>query len=125
MAVYIGDYRGIRCYKINEEDLILKLKYNEYSKDIIYILEDGRMIYKEEVFGHYDGKRVEEYEGDKVYTYYWKEEGRKRPDTEMKKEAGTETANGINISEAVGMKVNEIKFSDYSTVVDDFFRNLK
>ena len=83
------------------------------------------MIYDEEVFGYYDGKRVEEYKDDKVYTYYWKGKPEKETENKMKKEAGTETANSINISEAVGMKVNEIKFSDYSTVVDDFFRNLK
>lgn len=124
MEKCIGTYKGIKCYRVSKDDLIKKLHiFHTYDEDVIYIVEDGRMVYQKEIIGYYDGERVEEY----VVPYAWKDntESKKEMKEKTNTESGKEMKNNFNISEAIGMEINEIKFSDYSTIVDDFFRNLE
>ena len=113
----IGKYNGIPCYTCNNvewKDYYDKGKDN--GKQIFII--DGIMVCNNKIVGYYDGKHVtDRYDECAYYVETWKPEtAREVPSTTGNEE---ET---VSYEEVV---VKEIRFSDYSRVVDEFFALLE
>lgn len=109
----IGKYNGVPCYEctnVEWKDLYDGGKDN--GKQIFII--DGVMVRNNKIVGHYNGSFVtDRYDEQPYYVEMWK--------TETACEVPSTT--GDEEEEEEVMK--EIRFSDYSQVVDEFFALLE
>lgn len=92
----IGRYEGKDCYQCTHQEWLKD--ENRESNDIIFII-DERMVHGNKIIGNYDGHRVEKFE--RPYDTYYAERGYK---------------------EEVRPASEPMDFSEYSSVVDEFFR---
>lgn len=120
----IGRYNGISCYECSHSEYV-----NAYDNKLddgkqIFII-DGTMVQKNTIIGYYDGKHVNDvYDGK---TYYAKMPNQKKTatvtaDKKFVEEVKTSSPTGVTYEEVVA---KEIRFSDYSKIVDDFFAKLE
>lgn len=109
----IGSYKGKKCYACNEQEYINVLK-NGTDGDNIFII-DETMVYHNIIIGYYDGSRVKDVYDNKEY-YKQKEKRKKEKKNEPVKE---------NVeAETAELVLPDIHFEDYTTVVDEFFKEL-
>lgn len=108
----IGKYQGTICYECTDKEYKDVLKSGQDNGRQIFII-DGTMVKKNEIIGYYDGSHVRDvYDGVPYVVKH--EPAPQRPlDTEPAKSAEVEEV------------VKEIRFSDYSKVVDQFFALLE
>lgn len=107
---HIGKYNGVHCYTCTNVEW--KDHYDRGQDDgkQIFII-DGVMVRNNKIVGHYDGQHVKDrYDEQPYYVEMWK--------TETAHEVSSTTGNEEEV-------VKEIRFSDYSRVVDEFFALLE
>lgn len=108
----IGKYNGILCYTCTNTEW---KSYYDKGKDDgkqIFII-DGIMVRNNKIIGHYDGQHVKDRYDEQPYYVEVKVDNY---DTRKKAETAVSY-------EEVATK--EIRFSDYSKVVDEFFALLE
>ena len=120
----IGRYNGISCYECSHSEYV-----NAYDNKLddgkqIFII-DGTMVQKNTIIGYYDGKHVNDVYDGKMY--YIKMPSQKKTATvtannKFVEEVKTSSSTGATYEEVVA---KEIRFSDYSKIVDDFFAKLE
>lgn len=120
----IGRYNGISCYECSHSEYV-----NAYDNKLddgkqIFII-DGTMVQKNTIIGYYDGKHVNDVYDGKMY--YAKTSSQKKTapvtaDNKFVEEVKTSSPTGATYEEVVA---KEIRFSDYSKIVDDFFAKLE
>jgi hypothetical protein len=140
--IKIGTYNGQVCYRTSTENYYEYLLEDKIDEHAIYIIENdkGKMVRDGIIIGYYDGKHVkDDYNGIK---YNMTERVKKALSglgnsaveaskamvdmyETMKKEKA-KTANTTSLVSATGeLTVPDIDFSQYSGVVDNFFKELK
>ena len=120
----IGRYNGISCYECSHSEYV-----NAYDNKLddgkqIFII-DGTMVQKNTIIGYYDGKHVNDVYDGKMYYAKMPSQKKTAPVTADKKfveEVKTSSSTGATYEEVVA---KEIRFSDYSKIVDDFFAKLE
>ena len=120
----IGRYNGISCYECSHSEYV-----NAYDNKLddgkqIFII-DGTMVQKNTIIGYYDGKHVNDvYDGKMYYTKMpsQKKTAAVTADKKFVEEVKTSSSTGATYEEVVA---KEIRFSDYSKIVDDFFAKLE
>lgn len=120
----IGRYNGISCYECSHSEYV-----NAYDNKLddgkqIFII-DGTMVQKNTIIGYYDGKHVNDvYDGKMYYTKMpsQKKTATVTADKKFVEEVKTSSPTGATYEEVVA---KEIRFSDYSKIVDDFFAKLE
>ena len=145
---WIGTYNGTGCYEITKEEFANNKLY-EFKDDLIYIVKDdhGVMVRNNRVIGYYNGRTVEKVDKEQIYMLdmskraktegsmkdvklsdaFLKMFGEKVEEKETskakpkRKKEATPQVESMTYEEVVAQ---EIVFSDYSKVVDEFFRNL-
>ena len=120
----IGRYNGISCYECSHSEYV-----NAYDNKLddgkqIFII-DGTMVQKNTIIGYYDGQHVKDVYDGKMY--YAKMPSQKKTatvtaDKKSVEEVKTSSSTGATYEEVVA---KEIRFSDYSKIVDDFFARLE
>lgn len=144
---YLGTYDGINCYEITQKEFVDNKLY-EFKDGLIYIIKDdhGVMVRNNRIIGYYNGRTVEKVNQENVYMLMMPPS--KKAEVERSVENATKTSNAFlkMFEEKVEEKpkpkkkrkatpqvksmtyeevvAHEIVFSDYSKVVDEFFRNL-
>ena len=125
----IGRYNGISCYECSHSEYV-----NAYDNKLddgkqIFII-DGTMVQKNTIVGYYDGKHVNDvYDGKMYYTKMPSQKktvtvtaDNSKRDEKFVEEVKTSSSTGATYEEVVA---KEIRFSDYSKIVDDFFAKLE
>ena len=128
----IGRYNGIPCYECTYKEYV-----DAYNRDLdtgkqIFII-DGTMVRQNVIVGKYDGQRVknlydakEYYHNDDVMEFNKQKKASfmadKKSAEEVKAEQNGKTAVAASYEELVKQ---DIDFSKYSTVVDEFFALLE
>ena len=108
----IGKYQGTVCYECTDKEYKDALKSGQDNGRQIFII-DGTMVKKNEIIGYYDGSHVRDvYDG--VPYVVVKQPGPQMP---VEKEPEVPVATGTT-------EIKEIVYSDYTTIVDDFFAHL-
>lgn len=112
----IGKYNGIPCYTCTNVEWKERYDRGQDNGKQIFII-DGIMVCKNKIVGYYDGQHVKDrYDEQSYYVEMWK--------TETAHEVSSTTGDEETVSyEEVVTK--EIRFSDYSKVVDEFFALLE
>ena len=108
----IGKYNGVPCYECTDKEYVNTVKNGQDNGKQIFIV-DGTMIRNGIIVGHYDGTHVRDVY-DEVPYMVKHEPAPQRP-------LDTEPAKSVEVEEVV----KEIRFSDYSKVVDEFFALLE
>ena len=121
----IGKYNGIPCYECTHGEYV-----DAYEKDMdngkqIFII-NGVMVRRNVIVGIYDGKHVKDQYDDKVYyrsydkndVMQFKASTANDSKDEAQESRVTETATAASYEELV---MQDIDFSKYSTIVDEFF----
>ena len=125
----IGRYNGISCYECSHSEYV-----NAYDNKLddgkqIFII-DGTMVQKNTIIGYYDGKHVNDvYDGKMYYAKMLSQKktaavtaDNSKRDEKFVEEVKTSSSTGATYEEVVA---KEIRFSDYSKIVDDFFAKLE
>lgn len=120
----IGRYNGISCYECSHSEYV-----NAYNNKLddgkqIFII-DGTMVQKNTIIGYYDGKHVNDVYDGKMYYVKTPNQKKTAPvtaDNKFVEEVSTSSSTGVTYEEVVA---KEIRFSDYSKIVDDFFAKLE
>ena len=121
----IGRYNGISCYECSHSEYVNAYENNLDDGKQIFII-DGTMVQKNTIIGYYDGKHVNDVYDGKMY--YAKMSNQKKKtatvavDKKFVEEVKTSSSTGVTYEEVVA---KEIRFSDYSKIVDDFFAKLE
>lgn len=125
----IGKYNGIPCYECSHSEYV-----NAYDNKLdngkqIFII-DGTMVQKNTIIGYYNGQHVNDVYDSKKY--YVKMPDKKKTatvtaenskwDEKFVEEVKTSSSTGATYEEVVA---KEIRFSDYSKIVDEFFALLE
>ena len=114
----IGKYQGITCYNCNFSEYKDAYKRGNDDGRKIYII-DGTMVQQNTIIGYYDGNSVRDVYDGKVYHHF--DQDVMEFKVEEPKTAVTSTS-GKTYEEVVAQ---EIRFSDYTKIVDEFFLNLE
>ena len=120
----IGRYNGISCYECSHSEYVNAYENNLDDGKQIFII-DGTMVQKNTIVGYYDGKHVNDvYDGKMYYTKMpsQKKTATVTADKKFVEEVKTSSPTGATYEEVVA---KEIRFSDYSKIVDDFFTKLE
>lgn len=123
----IGKYNGIPCYECTHGEYV-----DAYNKDLdngkqIFII-NGVMVRQNAIIGIYDGKHVKDQYDEKVYYRSYDNKTSTANDSkyeeveEVQESRVTETATVASYEELV---TQDIDFSKYSTIVDEFFALLE
>ena len=121
----IGRYNGISCYECSHSEYVNAYENNLDDGKQIFII-DGTMVQKNTIVGYYDGKHVNDVYDGKMY--YAKMPNQKKKtaavtaENKVVEEVKTSSSTGATYEEVVA---KEIRFSDYSKIVDDFFAKLE
>lgn len=122
----IGMYQGTVCYDCTHEEWLNCHRIGTAGKLIFIIQGTGTMVQQNRIIGYYDGKTVRDVYDSKVYY--------QEPKKVVEYSVTTATAQNSKWDEKFIEEVKqtsqvaeaqEIRFSDYSKVVDEFFLNLK
>ena len=125
----IGKYEGVPCYTCtNVEWKDAYDRGNDNGKQIFII--DGVMVRNNKIIGIYDGTHVEDrYDGQPYYVEVKVDNGdvmafnkQQQKKTKTAREVSSTTGESVSYEEVVA---KEIRFSDYSKVVDEFFALLE
>lgn len=129
----IGKYQGITCYDCKFSEYKDAYKRGNDNGRQIYII-DGTMVQKNTIIGYYDGNSVRDVYDGKVYHHF---------DQDVMEFKVSKTANVTAENSQWSEKVyevastpgktmtyeevvaQEIKFSDYTKIVDEFFALLE
>lgn len=120
----IGRYNGISCYECSHSEYVNAYENKLDDGKRLFII-DGTMVQKNTIIGYYDGKHVNDVYDGKMY--YAKMSSQKKTatvtaDNKFVEEVKTSSSTGTTYEEVVA---KEIRFSDYSKIVDDFFAKLE
>ena len=120
----IGRYNGISCYECSHSEYVNAYENNLDDGKQIFII-DGTMVQKNTIVGYYDGKHVNDVYDGKMY--YAKMPNQKKTatvtaDKKFVEKVKASSSTGATYEEVVA---KEIRFSDYSKIVDDFFAKLE
>lgn len=125
----IGRYNGISCYECSHSEYVNAYENNLDDGKQIFII-NGTMVQKNTIVGYYDGKHVNDvYDGKMYYAKMPNQKKKTAPitadnskrDEKFVEEVKTSSSTGATYEEVVA---KEIRFSDYSKIVDDFFAKL-
>ena len=107
----IGTYNNYQCYECGIDEYKKCHNENSLVRGNIYII-DGVMVKDNIVVGYYNGKSVrDDYDGREYMPKVNKPKAAEEPQTAT--------------SSTTGLEVKEINYSDYTGVVDNFFKELK
>ena len=107
----LGKYNNITCYKCSDKEYKEQMRLYD-NRNVIYII-DGTMVHNGIIVGYYDGIHVRDVYDEVPYMVKHEPAPQRPLDTEPAKSAEVEEV------------VKEIRFSDYSKVVDEFFALLE
>ena len=126
----IGKYQGIPCFECTKEELYDLLREDKDDGRNIYIA-NGIMVKKGIVIGYYDGQRVKDDYNETPYletisskdkVFYSKRKSKWDEEVETETEVAETSADVSSYDELVKQNID---FSNYSKVVDQFFATLE
>lgn len=130
----IGKYQGVLCYTCTHKEWYEQYKTRYNLEDYIFII-DGVMVRNNKIIGYYDGSRVEDRYDEKPYYVEKKANKQNKKATvtaenskwdEKFVEEVKATQEGRMTTASYEELVNQvIDFSNYSTIVDEFFALLE
>lgn len=129
----IGKYQGITCYDCSFGEYKDAYKKGNDNGRQIYII-DGTMVQKNTIIGYYDGNSVRDVYDGKVYHHFDQDvmefKVSKTANVTAENSQGNEKVYEVASTPGKTMTyeevvAQEIKFSDYSKIVDEFFLNLE
>ena len=125
----IGKYNGISCYSCTYNEWKDCYDKGQDNGKQIFII-DGTMVCKNKIIGYYDGKHVKDKYDEQPYyidngdvmEFNKQKQATVTADNKFVEEVKTSSSTGTTYEEVVA---KEIRFSDYSKIVDDFFAKLE
>lgn len=131
----IGKYNGIPCYTCTNTEWHECYRNGSDNGKQIFII-DGIMVCKNKIVGHYDGQHVKDRYDEQPYYIDVKVDNHDVMNMPKQRKAETARevsyASGCDSAEKTETAVSyeevvaqEIRFSDYSKIVDEFFALLE
>ena len=117
----IGKYQGITCYDCSFGEYKDAYKRGNDDGRKIYII-DGTMVQKNTIIGYYDGNHVRDVYDGKVYHHFDQDVMEFKVEEKPKTAVTSTPGKSMTYEEVVAQ---EIKFSDYTKIVDEFFALLE